>query len=298
MGEVTRELTHAHYLHDRGGLEPLLRPPVEEPTCLAWRPGTERLVVGNRRGQIFEVDPVMGTSVLAEELGWTTQLALHPDDDRFAVLDADGNWTISRQGGERLSQGKSAFNRRMSAFFHKEYLVMAGDAPDGRYVLIVHQAKVVARIRVPHRAVPALDPNGKLILVRSTQSGVQVMPLSRNPRVSDEESTAHHLRTYDAAILGYTVIGLVVWDRTDPSKTTSLRMTDLGVASLSPDGTRAAMGTRSGAVAMARLGSPEERARPDLVRAFDGPVKAAEFASKGRWLATAGDHLVVWTWED
>lgn len=297
MAEVTRELTHAHYLHDRGGLEPLLRPPVEEPTCLAWRPGTERLVVGNRRGQVFEVDPVMGTSELATDLGWTTTVAVHPKDDRFVVLNADGGWTIHLRG-ETIASGKHGFNRRMSAFFQREYLVMAGDAPDGRFVLIIAGGKVAARIRVPHRAIPAIDAQGKLILVRSTHAGLQVQPLSRKPKVSDEESTAHHLRAYDKSILGYTVIGLVVWDRADTQNTTSLRMTDLGVASLSPDGTRAAMGTRSGAVAMARLGSPEERARPDLVRAFEGPVKAAEFASKGRWLATAGDHLVVWTWED
>ena len=91
---------------------------------------------------------------------------------------------------------------------------------------------------------------------------------------------------------------MVVWPRDDSGTTVSLRMTDLGVASLSPDGERVAMGTRSGAVAMARLSSPEERAKPDLVRAFDGGVKAAEFSYKGRWLATAGDSLVVWTWED
>jgi hypothetical protein len=77
-----------------------------------------------------------------------------------------------------------------------------------------------------------------------------------------------------------------------------MRLADLGVASLSPDLSRVAMGTRSGVVGMARLDSAEERAKPEMVRAFDGQVKAAEFAPKGRWLATAGDHLVVWTWDD
>lgn len=297
MGEVTRELTHAHYLHDRGGLEPLVRPPVEEPTCLAWRPGTEQLLVGNRRGQLFEVDPVMGTSELTQDLGWTTTVAVHPEDGRYAVLNADGAFHIL-QGRETLATGKTGFTRRMSAFFHQGYLVMAGDAPDGRFVIVVSKGQVAARIRVPHRAIPALGEGGKLVLVRSTQAGLKVQPLSRKPRVSDIESTAHNLRAYTDTILGYTVIGLVVWDRDNTSNTTSLRMTDLGVASLSPDGVRAAMGTRSGAVAMARLASPEERARPDMVRAFDGPVKAVEFSSKGRWLATAGDHLFLWTWED
>jgi hypothetical protein len=211
----------------------------------------------------------------------------------------DGSWSIRAVGEpEPLATGQHGFQRRMSAFFQREYLVMAGDAADGRFVLIIAGGRVVARIRVPHRSIPMLGADEKLKLVRSTQAGLRVMPLSRNPTITDEETTAHNLRAYPDSILGFTVIGLVVWPRDDTGTTVSLRMTDLGVASLSPDGERVAMGTRSGAVAMARLSSPEERAKPDLVRAFDGGVKAAEFSPKGRWLATAGDSLVVWTWED
>jgi hypothetical protein len=239
----------------------------------------------------------MGTSVVATDLGWTSVVSVHPEDRRYAVLNAEGGFTIGLDG-EVVVEGKTGFTRRMSAFFHKDYLVMAGDAADGRFVVVVSDGRVAARIRVPHRAIPAMDPAGKLTLLRSTQAGLESMPLSRNPAVSDVESTAHNLRVYDSKILGYTVIGLVVWDRLDPSDTTSMRLTDLGVASLSPDGERAALGTRSGAVAIARLDSHEERARPDLVRAFEGPVTGVEFASKGRWLATAGDNLVIWTWED
>lgn len=299
MREVTRELTSAHYLHERGGLDPVLRPPVEEPTCLAWRPGAEQLLVGNRKGQIFEVDPVMGTSQRAEGLGWTSVVAFHADGMRYVVMSNDGSWSIRTIGeDEPLSEGQHGFQRRMSAFFQREYLVMAGDAADGRYVIIVAGGRAQARIRVPHRSIPMVGGDEKLKLVRSTQAGLKVLPLSRNPAITEEDSTAHNLRAYPDSILGYTVIGLVVWPRDDSGTTVSLRMTDLGVASLSPDGERVAMGTRSGAVAMARLASPEERAKPDLVRAFDGGVKAAEFSSKGRWLATAGDSLVVWTWED
>lgn len=299
MREVTRELTNAHYLHEKGGLEALVRPPVEEPTCLVWKPRSEQLLVGNRRGQMFEVDPVMGTVQRAEGLGWTAALAVHEDKERYVVLNADGGWVIGKIGQEApVAKGQHGFTRRMSVFFHREYAVMSGDAPDGRYVIIVAGGRVVARIRVPHRAIAMIGHDDKLKLVRSTQAGLKVRPLSREPKVDDLESTAHHLRAFDAHVLGYTVIGLVVWPREDVQRSVSMRMTDLGVATLSPDGTRVAMGTRSGAVAMARLDSPEERMKPDLVRAFDGTVKAVEFAEKGRWLATAGDALVVWTWED
>jgi hypothetical protein len=298
MGEVTRELTNAHFLHEKGGLEALVRPPVEEPTCLAWRPRSEQLLVGNRKGEVFEVDPVMGTTRRGEGLGWTTTLAIHPDNERFLVMNADGGFSVHRIGeGEPIHEGEHGFTRRMSAFFHREYAVMAGDAPEGRYVLILAGGRIAARIQVPHRAIPMIGTDDKLKLVRSTQAGLRVQNLSRDPKVDDLESTAHHLRAFDDIILGYTVIGLVAWPRGEGGSV-SMRMADLGVATLSPDGQRVGLGTRSGAVAMARLRDPHERARPDMVRAFDGPVKAVEFAPKGRWLATAGDTLVLWTWED
>jgi hypothetical protein len=297
VAELTREITNAHYLHDRSGLESILRPPVEEPTCLVWRPRSEQLLVGSRRGLLCEVDPIMGTSTVAEGLGWVAALAVHDDNQRYLAMNADGGYTLSAFSGEVIASGQHGFNRRMSVFFHRDYAVMTGDAPDGRFVIILSGAKVAARIRVPHRAIPMIGPDDKLKLVRSTAAGPVISPLTRDPKVVDDESTAHHLRAYPGRILGYTVIGLVVWPAGEGAAV-SMRLADLGVASLSPDLTRVAMGTRSGVVGMARVDSPEERARPEMVRAFDGAVKALEFAPKGRWLATAGDQLVVWTWED
>ena len=291
-----REVTQAHYLHERSGLDPVLRPPVEDPTALAWMPGTDRLIVGNRHGELFEVDPVMGTQRKGEGLGWLGALALHDDRDRYVALSMDGRWSIGSLKSGVTAQGKHGFTRRMSAFFHREYAVLAGDRADGRFIVIVAGGKVAAQIRVPHRAVAMVGEDDKLKLVRSTQQGLVVQPLSRNPKVDDTESTAHRLRAHRDAIIGFTVIGLIVWPREGGSGV-SLRLTDLGVATLSPDGMRVGMGTRSGAVALARLDTPETRANPDLVRAFEGPVTSIEFSDKGRWMATAGDSLVVWTWD-
>ncbi|MFT7518071.1 MAG: hypothetical protein ACI9MC_000195 [Kiritimatiellia bacterium] len=291
-----REVTQAHYLHERSGLDPVLRPPVDDPSCLSWLPGTDRLVVGNRGGELFEVDPVMGTQRKAQGLGCTCALGLHADLRRYVVLSIDGSWSIGELGGEVLWTGKHGFSRRMSVFFHREYVVMVGDRADGRFVIIVAGGKIAAQIRVPHRAIAMVGRDDKLKLVRSTQQGLDVQPLSRNPRVADRESTAHRLRAYPNYIVGFTVIGLIVWPR-DGGPGLSLRLTDLGVATLSPDGSRVGMGTRSGAVAMARLETPETRANPDLVRAFEESVRAIEFSGKGRWMATAGGSLVVWTWD-
>ncbi len=285
MADVTREITSAHYLHERTGLEPVVRPPVPEPTCLVWRPGREQLLAGNRLGEIFEVDPVMGTSRRAHGLGWLTTMALHPDNRRFVALSADGSFSVGEIGNPDVIRGEHGFHRRMSAFWHQDYAILTGDSATGRAVLILANGKVARRIPVPHRAVPRVGPDGKLQLVRSTPEGLVVQTLTSKPVPTDLESTAHVLRVFPRGVIGYTVLGLVVWAE---SGAMSLRLADLGVAALSPDGARVGMGTRSGAVALASLETPESRARPDVVAAFDGPVKAVDFSERGRWLAAVG----------
>lgn len=294
MAEVTREITSAHYLHERTGLEAVVRPPVPEPTCLAWRPGMEQLLVGNRGGDLFEVDPVMGTTRRAHGLGAVRTLAIHPDNRRYLAVCADGRFVVGEIGGGEIARGDHDLNRRMSAFWLQDYAIVVGDSGAGRAVLILHDGKVVRRIPVPHRAVPRVGADGKLELVRSTPKGLVVRKLPKNPTPVDLESTAHILRCFPDAVIGYTVIGLVVW-RADSA--VSLRLADLGVATLSDDAQWVAMGTRSGAVALASLLTPESRSRPDIVAAFEGPVHAVEFSKRGRWLATAGDSLVIWTWD-
>ena len=294
MAEVTREITSAHYLHERTGLEAVVRPPVSEPTCLAWRPGTEQLLVGNRAGELFEVDPVMGTTRRAHGLGPVRTIAVHPDNRRYIALSSDRGFVVGELGGAELARGQHGLTRRMSAFWLQDYAIIVGDSGAGRAVLILRDGKVIRRIPVPHRAVPRVGADGKLELVRSTPQGLVISRLQKTPTPVDLESTAHILRCFPTAVIGYTVIGLVVWRG---QSAVSLRLADLGVASLSHDGEWVAMGTRSGAVALASLATPESRARPDIVSAFDGPVSAVEFSSKGRWLATAGDALVLWTWD-
>lgn len=294
MTDVTRELNAAHYLHERRGLEAVVRPLVPEPTCLAWRPASEQLMVGTRSGELFEVDPIMGTTRVGHGLGWLSSIAVHPDNMRYIALSASGRYTVGELGGGVVAEGEHGFNRRMSAFWYRDYAVLVGDSARKRSVVILQNGKVVRRIGVPHRAVPRIGPDGKLQLLRSTLQGLQVRRLAVESAPQDLESTNHVLRVYGNAVLGYTVLGLVVWEG---QRAISLRLADLGSACLSRDGTMVGMGTRSGAVALASLATPESRARPDVVAAYEGPVHAVEFSQKGRWLATAGDALVLWTWE-
>ena len=69
---VSREVTEAHYLHERSGLEAVLRPPVKHPTALKWVPKREELIVATREGEIVTVDPVLGTRVILTCLLYTS----------------------------------------------------------------------------------------------------------------------------------------------------------------------------------------------------------------------------------
>ena len=78
----------------------------------------------------------------------------------------------------------------------------------------------------------------------------------------------------------------------------SMRLPDLTAGDLSKDAEYLGLGTRNGAVALARIASLEKRIKPDLVRAFESPVTSIAFSQRGRWLATGAEGLRIWTWED
>ncbi len=297
MTTMSRDLTHAHYLHAKGGLEALFRPPVGVPGSVAWKPKSEELLVGNTEGILFSVDPVMGTSQVAADLGEVVRIVCHPTDGRVWVMNSEGYWSILR-GSEVLQTGHFPFVRGVQAFFHKAFLVMTGSKDVTREVHIWKGQHRAARIAVPDRSVPAPAPDGRLVLYRSTQAGLEVIPLTRQPTPSDIPTTAHSMRVFPTRVVGFTALGLVSWNRENIKETVSMRLMDLGEVAMNATGELVAMGTRSGAVAMSRLSSAEQRARPTLVHAFDARTRALAFSERGRWLATAGDHLVVWSWED
>ena len=69
-----------HFLHGARVLEPVLAPPVEHPAAIAWRPGSERLLVAARSGAVFEVEPAGGTRRVVE-LGAEPAVLVCVDDD-------------------------------------------------------------------------------------------------------------------------------------------------------------------------------------------------------------------------
>lgn len=299
---MSREVTEAHYLHERSGLEAVLRPPVKRPTALCWVPRREELVAATGEGQLVSVDPVLGTRVICEGLGETAVLDVHQDRKRFLTVSRTGEWRIGTLRGEILFEGRHPFVGGMDGFLAEGHAVMVGDEPEARMLKIIslEDGSLKGRARLPARvtAVLASGERPRPLLARSTPAGLSVIPLGKGhsfPR--DLDSTAHRLRPSGDFVLGFTATGICVWGQ-EGGVPRSMRLPDLTAGDISRDGKYLGLGTRNGAVALARMDRIEKRVRPDLVRAFNGPVTSVAFSSKGRWLATGAEGLRIWSWED
>jgi len=297
---MSREVTEAHYLHERSGLEAVLRPPVKHPTALCWVPKKEELVAATRDGQLVSVDPVLGTRVIVENIGETAVLDIHTDRKRWVAMSRQGRYRVGTLRGEILYEGRHDYLGGMDGFFADKHLVMVGDGADGRRLLILDAESGAKKgsARLPPRVVPTLNEKGRPLLAKSTPAGLEVIPLGGKHRFGKGmESTAHRLKPSWASILGFTSTGICVWGQ-EGGVPRSMRLPDLTAGDLSKDGQYLGLGTRNGAVALARMDQIAKRVRPDLVRAFNGPVTSVAFSSRGRWLATGAEGLRIWSWED
>jgi hypothetical protein len=294
-----RDVTEAHFLHQRSGLEAVLRPLVPYPTCLQWVPGREELVVATRDGAIHTVDPVLGTRVVQQNLGEPAAMGLHTDRKRWLLVNRDGEWMIGRfgAGGGIEARGRHPFVANVEAFWLGEFAVMAGDEPTGRTLLLVSGGEEKARMWIPPRSVPIAGEDGKLVIARSGPQGLDMVKAARGMKFPEGDSTAHKLKTCGKYVLGFTPTGVAIWDRTG-GQPRSMRLPDLTSGDINPAGTWLGLGTRTGAVALAGLGKTDGRAKPHLVKAFDQQVTCASFSDRGQWLATGAEGLQIWTWEE
>lgn len=295
---MSREVTEAHYLHERSGLEAVLRPPVKNPTALRWVPRKEELVVGTREGLLLSVDPVLGTRTVAENLGEVAALGLHADRQRWVVLSREGEWFVGTLRGEITLRGRHPFVGGMDVVVAEKHALLVGDEPERRtlVVLSLDQGATVGNSRLPPRVVPTLSPDGKPLLCRSTDAGLHVIS-TRDQFPKDLESTQHRLQPSHQFIIGYTSTGICVWGQ-EGGQPRSMRLPDLTAGDILHDGQYLGLGTRNGAVALARMDRIEKRVRPELVRAFKGPVTSVAFSERGKWLATGAEALRIWSWED
>jgi hypothetical protein len=297
---TSREVTEAHYLHERSGLEAVLRPPVKNPTALRWVPAREELIVGTRDGEIVSVDPVLGTRTIAEGLGEVAALDVHADRTRYFVISRDGRFFGGELKGTRTFEGRHGFAGGMEVLLADKHALVVGDEPDARLLLIVSldDGTVTGRVRLPPRVCQSLSPEGKPLLCRSTEGGLVVIPLQKGSSFPRElESTAHRLRPAHHFILGFTPTGICMWGQ-EGGVPRSMRLPDLTAGDISKNGRFLGLGTRSGAVALSHVEKLEKRVRPDLVRAFNSPVTSVAFSERGTWLATGAEGLRIWSWED
>ena len=294
---MSREVTEAHYLHERSGLEAVLRPPVKHPTALCWVPGREELLVATRDGQLVNVDPVLGTRVVAQGVGEAAVLDVSADRKRYLTVSREGRWQVGTMRGEVINKGGHSFLGGMQGFFAGDYVLISGNSDVGRRLLIFKGNKRAGRVSIPERVVATLDVNGKPLLCRSTQAGMKVIKGFKHTFPKDLPSTIHRLRRSHLHLLGFTTTGICVWGQ-EGGMPRSMRLPDLTAGDISKDGKYLGLGTRTGAVALARMDRIDKRIRPDLVRAFNGAVTSVAFSTRGRWLATGAEGLRIWSWED
>lgn len=297
MLRAMRDIMEAHYLHRRAGLEPLIRPRVGRPTAMAWVPRREELLVATRDGKLHQVDPVMGTRVVAESLGEVAQMVAHADRERILLVNRTEGWRIIDRSGTLVVRGSHGFLAGFSAAFVGERIVLIGDDLDGRRLMMIEDGQVRLNTRVPARLIAA---NGKdaVLLVRGTERGLAVTPLVPGVRLPGGKSTRHQMSLTDDQVLGLTGSGLCVWGLDGKIRLT-MRTQEVTTGILRRKGRYLALGTRNGAVQFADLQDAAQRANPSTQSAHESAVTQVAFSERGRWLASAGgDTLQLWTWED
>lgn len=287
-------------MRHRSGLEAVLMPPIRHPTALAWVPGREELLVGTRTGEVVSIDPVLGTRPVVDGLPEVAVLAVHGDRKRFFAMACDGTWVRGTLVGQVEARGQHPFRTGLSAFFAGEHAVVMGEDANGRRaVRILRGDRWVANLGLPPNAIAAQVADGSLVFCRSGHAGLEVLPLKDvklGASFAAFPGTEHRLRAFGSRVVGVTSTGVACWSL-EGGPAMTMRLPDVTVAAVSADGAHLSLGTRNGAVALARMADLDKRIRPDLVRAYQEPVRAVAFSDTGRWLATGAEGLRIWSWD-
>jgi hypothetical protein len=293
MAEPGRD---AHFQHARKPIEAVLRPSLERPRALSWLPGKAVLLVATQEGRVHEVEPAFGSRERFIGRPDCAQLSTH--GDLLAMLGRDGvleAW--NRVEGRRLWEYPTRFVAQLGVRWWSAGIAVFGEDLEDRHVHVLGlDGQLRAQAKLPSRAAVGVSPLGRLVVARSTDRGVSVVPMGKP--LPAGEPTQHSLRFGPGGrILGILGTGVTAWSA-DGGSPVHVRLLDTTTACLHGDGARVALGTRSGAVAMASLvDGAAARNNPLRVGAHDAPVTTLSFCAKGRWLASLADSVVIWSYD-
>lgn len=277
-------------------IEAVLRPAFERPRAMSWLPGKELLLVATQDGTVHEVEPVGGTRERLRGRPDCAQVSTH--GDLLAMLGSDGvleAW--NRVEGRRLWEYPTRFVAPAGVRWWSAGIAVFGeDLHDHQVHVLGVDGHLRAQAKLPPRAAIGVTPLGRLVVARSTDRGIHVVPLGKP--LPGGEPTPHTLRFGPGGrILGILGTGVTAWSAEGGSPV-HVRLLDTTAACLHADGARVALGTRTGAVAMASLGAgAAARNNPPRVGAHDAPVTTLSFCGKGRWLASLADGLAIWSYD-
>lgn len=286
-------LDDPHYLHGKSGLSLVVRPPVRGAAELSWT-GDGWLVVATRVGQLLLAHPVLGTRLLSDRE--VPVLGLGTWEDRVVTFTQDGAWRLLDTQGRELHSGTHPFVDRVQVQFHEQRVVVTGATSRDRQTLFYEDGRKVFRVRLPPRAVAFVDTQGKVGLAQATQSGLEVVRMQPGARFSSDPLLPHDLEVAGDHVVGVTGRGACVWSVTTQD-VIQVPLDGTTAAALSADARWLGLGTFSGGVALVDLTAPRTDAPPPLVQASEQPITDVAFAPRGRWMASAADDLILWTWD-
>ena len=292
-----RDPRDAHYLHERKEIEPVMSPPCDGVRVLDWVPGREELVVGTDDGLLVRVDPIMGSRIVADDLGEPGAMAVSPDGARVAVLVRGVGLDVrDLETGACLFKVMSPLLADLWAGWWAQGLAFAGEGLEGRKVILVDRFGVVrARGVLPDGAVVGVGRSGGLLVGRVSDQGAEVVGLGKP--LSRKEPTRHRLRFSPTGVLfGIAEGGVTVWPGRNISPRT-IRVHGVSSAAVSYDGKRIAIGTRAGGVTLSEtVTEAPARMHPGQTEGHEKPVSAVSFSERGRWFATGGEKCWLWSY--
>ena len=284
----------AHFLHARVGLQQVLHVPVEEPRALARIPAREGFLIGDKSGELLELDPLMGTRSIGRFGEEIAALAATRRGSRILVVGRGGSWHIVDRKGNTLRSGQHPFVAGLYAWSFGQEFALGGCTETMTGVHIVSEGGA-RHVNLPSGSVLVPGDDGP-VAAWSTTEGLQRCGLEALED-ANEDRTAHNLRVSGHHVLGYTPGGLCIWDADGRSQ--SVRWRDPVAGDVDPKGSWLAVASRQGELGFAAVSAGVPIERPVVVELEEEvPVRALCFSAKRSWLASAGDGVRLWTWDE